>query len=125
MGVPIKLRCKHLFIFYLKCYVLMSNLSESFNSTILQARDKSILAMCEWIRNYVMNRVIISLVKLDKWKHNVIPIPRKILDREILLSGQWLPTGSKGELWQVHHPCNELQFVDDLGEIIIHVAFGT
>lgn len=44
----------------------MNNLSESFNSTILQARDKLILIMSEWIRNYLMNRVSTNLVKHDK-----------------------------------------------------------
>lgn len=33
-------------LFYPKCYVLMNNISESFNSTILQVRDKPILTMC-------------------------------------------------------------------------------
>ena len=35
--------CKHAFTYYPLCDVLMNNLSESFNSTILLARDKPIL----------------------------------------------------------------------------------
>lgn len=116
MGVPTKLWCKHSFSFYPKCDVLMNNLSESFNSTILQARDKPILTMVEWIRNYLMNRIANSVVKLDKWKHNVMPNPRKRLDKETYLSGEWLPTWSSGDLWQVHHPYNGLQFVVDIGK---------
>ncbi|XP_058783743.1 uncharacterized protein LOC131658471 [Vicia villosa] len=77
MGVPTRGWCKHAFSFYPKCDVLMNNISESFNSTILVARDKPILTMCEWIRNYLMNRMAISVSKLDKWQHNVMPIPRK------------------------------------------------
>ena len=34
------------------CYV--NNLSESFNSMILEARDKPIIAMLEWIRVRLM-----------------------------------------------------------------------
>lgn len=102
----------------------MNNLSESFNNKILQARDKPILTMCEWIRNYIINRVANSLVKLDKWKNNVMLIPRKKLDKEILLSGQWLPTWSKGELWQVHHTYNGLQFVVNLGEKLYVLLLG-
>ncbi|CAI8605785.1 unnamed protein product [Vicia faba] len=116
MGVPTKLWCKHSFSFYPKCDVLMNNLSESFNSTILQARDKPILTMVEWIRNNMMNRIANSVVKLDKWKHNVMPNPRKRLDKETYLSGEWLPTWSSGDLWQVHHPYNGLQFVVDIGK---------
>ncbi|CAI8591544.1 unnamed protein product [Vicia faba] len=57
-----------------------------------------------------------SVVKLDKWKHNVMPNPRKRLDKETYLSGEWLPTWSSGDLWQVHHPYNGLQFVVDIGK---------
>ena len=124
MGVPTKLWCKHSFSFYPKCDVLMNNLSESFNSTILQARDKPILTMVKWIRNYLMSRIVNSLVKLDKWKHNVMPNPRKRLDKETLMSGEWMPTWSMGELRQVHHPYNGLQFVVDLGKKVLHVDFG-
>ncbi|CAK8574067.1 unnamed protein product [Lathyrus sativus] len=94
MGVPTKLWCKHAFSFYLKCDVLMNDISESFNSTILQARDKPIITMCEWNRNYLMNRRVVNLTKLDKWKHKIMPMHRKQLDNEVLMSGQWVPTWS-------------------------------
>lgn len=70
----------------------MNNLSESFKSTLLQVRDKPILAMCEWIRNYLMNMVASNLVKLEKRKQNIMPLPRKRLGKEVLLSGKWLLT---------------------------------
>ena len=84
MGVPSKSWCKHAFSFYPKCDVLMNNISESFNATILAARDKPILTMSEWIRKYLMNRCSTSALKLEKWPHKVMPIPRKRLDNEVL-----------------------------------------
>lgn len=49
--------CKHVFpFFFFICDVLMNNLSESFNATILLQRDKPIKTMFEWIRNYIMKR---------------------------------------------------------------------
>ncbi|XP_058776742.1 uncharacterized protein LOC131651088 [Vicia villosa] len=84
VGVPTKLWCKHAFSYYPKCDVLMNNLSESFNSTILQARDKPLITMCEWIRNYLMNRVAVSLTKLDRLKHKIMSMPRKRLDKEVV-----------------------------------------
>ena len=39
--------CKHAFSDYSKCNILVNNLSESFNSAILVARDKPIITMCE------------------------------------------------------------------------------
>lgn len=55
MGVPIKLQFNHTFSFYPKCDVLMNNISDYFNSTILQAREKPIISMCVYIRKYLMN----------------------------------------------------------------------
>jgi hypothetical protein len=37
MAIPTKSWCKHAFSFYPKCDLLMNNLSESFNATILVA----------------------------------------------------------------------------------------
>lgn len=42
----------------------MNNISESLNSTMLKARDKSIITMCEQSRNYLMNRVVMNLTKI-------------------------------------------------------------
>ncbi|KAL0302812.1 UNVERIFIED_CONTAM: hypothetical protein Sangu_3076200 [Sesamum angustifolium] len=39
---------------YSKCDILLNNLCESFNSSILEAREKPILTMLEWIREYLM-----------------------------------------------------------------------
>ena len=37
--------------------MLLNNLCESFNSKIIDARDKSILTMCEMIRRYLIKRI--------------------------------------------------------------------
>lgn len=72
MNAPTKTWCKHAFNFYPKCDVLMNNISESFNATILVAREKPILTMCEWIRSYLMNRMSNFTKKLDKWEHMIM-----------------------------------------------------
>ncbi|XP_058783089.1 uncharacterized protein LOC131657741 [Vicia villosa] len=115
-AVPPKSWCKHAFTFYPKCDVLMNNIAESFNATILVARDKPILTMCEWIRKYLMNRVATSVSKLEKWPHNVMPIPRKRLDNEVFHSGNWLPTWSMAETFQVTHTYNNHEFIVDISK---------
>lgn len=45
----------------------MNNLSDAFNRTILVPRDKPILTMCEWIRNYLMNMNANLREKVDRW----------------------------------------------------------
>ena len=91
MLVPTKPWCKHAFSFYSKCDVLMNNLSEAFNSTILCARDKPPITMCEFIRTYLMNRIATIRYKLTSWQQRVMPLPKKRLDVEIENSGSWIP----------------------------------
>jgi hypothetical protein len=88
MKVPTKTWCKHAFSHYSKCDVLMNNLSESFNATILSARDKPILTLAEWIRNYLMNRIMQSSIKLENWEHRIMPNPLKRLEKEIKMAGK-------------------------------------
>ncbi|XP_058757199.1 uncharacterized protein LOC131630445 [Vicia villosa] len=116
MGVHTKSWCKHAFSYYPRCDVLMNNISESFNATILCARDKPILTMCEWIRKYLMNRCSQSTLKLDKWPHKIMPIPRRRLDAEVAMSGQWLPTWAMGEKFQVTHAYNSQEFIVDIAK---------
>ncbi|XP_050880746.1 uncharacterized protein LOC127084361 [Lathyrus oleraceus] len=116
MVVPTKSWCKHAFSFYPKCDTLMNNISESFNATILAARDKPILTMCEWIRKYLMNRLSTSASKLENWPHKVMPIPRRRLDNEVFNSGHWLPTWSIAETFQVTHSYNTHEFIVDIAK---------
>ncbi|XP_058776090.1 uncharacterized protein LOC131650394 [Vicia villosa] len=116
MKVPTKTWCKHAFNIYPKCDVLMNNISESFNATILCARDKAILTMCEWIRSYLMNRIASTVTKLEKWAHRIMPIPRKRLDKEVFMSGQWNPNWCMNYQWEVNHAYNGQQFVVDVGK---------
>lgn len=114
MKVPAKLWCKHAFSYYSKCDVLMNNLSESFNATLLVARDKPILTLCEWIRNHLMNKMMTCVAKLEKWEHRVMPLPLKRLEKEVVMAGNWEPTLSNAEeRCQVAHNYNGQQFIVD------------
>ncbi|KAL6210333.1 hypothetical protein ACLB2K_015566 [Fragaria x ananassa] len=64
-----------------KCDILLNNLCESFNSSILLTRDKPILTMLERIRMdmMVMNRN--RRVACEKWKDVVGPRIKKMLDK--------------------------------------------
>ncbi|XP_058776962.1 uncharacterized protein LOC131651313 [Vicia villosa] len=116
MAVPTKSWCKHAFSFYPWCDVLMNNIAESFNATLLIARDKPILTMCEWIRKYLMNKWSSSTLKLDKWPHKVMHILRKRLDNKVAMSGHWLPTWAIEEKFQVTHAYNRQEFIVDIAK---------
>lgn len=113
-AVPTKQWCKHAFPFSSKCDVLMNNLSESFNATILMQRDKPIITMFEWIRTYLMGRFASLREKVRKFREEIMPKPRKRLDREIEMSGNWFATWA-GELkFEVTHSLLIEKFVVDL-----------
>lgn len=82
-AIPKRSRCKHAFSHYLRCDILMNNLSETFNSTILVAKDKPIITMCEWIVTYMMGQSASIREKLNRYEGEVMSKPRKRLDNEI------------------------------------------
>ncbi|XP_077251820.1 uncharacterized protein LOC143891052 [Tasmannia lanceolata] len=51
-----------------KCSLLVNNLSETFNSFILPARDKPILTMLETIRRLIMTRFQKQRVEMEKYQ---------------------------------------------------------
>ncbi|KAK7361174.1 hypothetical protein VNO77_03220 [Canavalia gladiata] len=112
--IPTSSWCKHAFSHYPRCDVLMNNISESFNSTILLATDKPIISMLEWIRAYLMGRFAVMKEKLSKYQGNVMPKPRRRLDREVEMSGNWLATWA-GELrFEVSHIIHKEKFIVNL-----------
>ncbi|KAL8477093.1 hypothetical protein ACS0TY_029415 [Phlomoides rotata] len=65
-----------------KCDMLLNNVCESFNSSILPAREMPILTMLEWIREWLMvrfqyNRDVASV----KWKRRICPRIKRILEK--------------------------------------------
>ncbi|WVY90142.1 hypothetical protein V8G54_035656 [Vigna mungo] len=114
IAIPTKNWCKHAFNTYCRCDVLINNLSESFNSTILLARDKPIITMMEWIRTYIMKRFATLREKAITYPGVVMPRPRKRLDKEIEKSGNWIPTWAGAEKFEVTHGFTMDKFVVDL-----------
>ncbi|WVY91036.1 hypothetical protein V8G54_036550 [Vigna mungo] len=114
LAIPTKCWCKHAFSCYPRCDVLINNLSESFNSTILLARDKPIITMMEWIRTYIMRRFATLREKATTYTGVVMPKPRKRLDREVEKSGNWIPTWAGAAKFEVTHGFTMDKFVVDL-----------
>ncbi|KAK4381581.1 hypothetical protein Sango_2953500 [Sesamum angolense] len=68
-----------------KCDILLNNVCESFNSCILEAREKPFLTMLEWIREFIMLRLTENRDRAEKkWSDKKIcPKIRKILDKNM------------------------------------------
>lgn len=75
----------------------MNNISEAFNGRKLEARDKPILTMLEWIRCYWMKRFYEKRTKGVKYKGKILPKPKKRFDAEVISSRNWTATRG-GEL---------------------------
>lgn len=106
--------CKHAFSFHTKCDVLMNNLSESFNATILLPRDKPVITMFEWIRTYLMGRFAMLKEKVGNYRGDIMPKPMRRLDREIEMSGNWFATWAGGLKFEVTHSLMYDKFVVDI-----------
>ncbi|XP_071924837.1 uncharacterized protein [Coffea arabica] len=64
-----------------KCDILLNNLCESFNSVILEAREKPVLGMLETIRIYLMDRMWIKREWMKKRTDVICPKIQKSLKR--------------------------------------------
>lgn len=51
----------------------MNNLSEAFNIIILVSKDERIVSMCEWIRKYLMSRIVTKREKYANYEHRIMP----------------------------------------------------
>ena len=56
-----------------QCDILVNNPSESFNSYIMQARDKPIIRWVEWIRKRLMKRFYVKKVSMEKYGGLICP----------------------------------------------------
>jgi len=113
LAIPRKCWRKHAFNAYSRCDVLMNNLSESFNSTILLARDKPIITMMEWIRTYLISRFAHLREKLTAYTGVVMPKPNKRLDREVEKSGNWFAIWTGDGMFEVIQGFKMEKFIVD------------
>ncbi|XP_022850584.1 uncharacterized protein LOC111372463 [Olea europaea var. sylvestris] len=86
-----------------QCDMLLNNLCESFNSTIVAAREKPILTMLEDIRVYLMRRIVARRESCDRWTIAVGPRIQKILDKNGKLARFEWAEYAGNEKFQVRH----------------------
>ncbi|CAL9001486.1 unnamed protein product [Prunus brigantina] len=88
---------------YSKCDLLLNNLCESFNSCILDSRDKSILTCLERIRVYIMLRMANRRIASTVWRHPIGPRIVKIIEKNKLGASQCIPRLASESTYQVSH----------------------
>ncbi|KAM1091099.1 hypothetical protein PS2_018270 [Malus domestica] len=88
---------------YYKCDILLNNLCEAFNASIVKARDKPILTMLQIIRKNLTVRMANRRVAALKWKGSVGPRIEKIIEKLKYESGHCIAYLVGDMKYQVSH----------------------
>ncbi|KAL0404539.1 UNVERIFIED_CONTAM: hypothetical protein Sradi_2094700 [Sesamum radiatum] len=85
-----------------KCDML-NNICESFNSNILEAREKPILTMLEWVREWIMTRLSDLRDRVrKKWQNKKIcPKIKKIVEKNIDKAADCIPIKSDDVYYEI------------------------
>ncbi|KAL2228364.1 UNVERIFIED_CONTAM: hypothetical protein Sindi_1816100 [Sesamum indicum] len=88
-----------------KCDMLLNNICETFNGSILEAREKPIMTMLEWIRKWIMNRLSELRDRArKKWQDKKICLKiRKIVEKNIDKAADCIPI--KSDDWHYEVSC--------------------
>ncbi|CAL8999689.1 unnamed protein product [Prunus brigantina] len=62
--------CRSHFRTHSKCDILLNNMCEAFNKSILDARDKPIITLLKRIRYYIMLLMATRREAMEKWAHD-------------------------------------------------------
>lgn len=86
-----------------KCDMLMNNLCEAFNKSILDAREKPVLTILERIKLYIMLLMASRRVACDKWYGQIGPRITKILEKTKEKAQRCIPKGVRQNRFEVMH----------------------
>ncbi|KAG8364372.1 hypothetical protein BUALT_Bualt19G0122000 [Buddleja alternifolia] len=86
-----------------KCDALVNNISESFNSYILDARELPIIDMFECIRRKCMTRLQVKRAGMDKFKGVICPNIQKKIESQRVVSKNCFPTWAGDDKFEVRH----------------------
>lgn len=93
-----------------KCEVILSNLVETFNNYIMQARSKHVIDMLEDIRTMLMKRLAVKKDEATtKWSGILCPKVQAILDKEKEEASNCTVMPSTTTLFQVSHLMDVLE----------------
>ncbi|KAI8568527.1 hypothetical protein RHMOL_Rhmol02G0207700 [Rhododendron molle] len=98
-----------------KCDILVNNLSESFNSYVLEARDKPIVSMLEWIRRKLMSRFQVKRMGMEKFTGTICPKIEKKLEGKITAAKDCFPHFSGEFKFEVD--CHDTTYNVDLKDM--------
>ncbi|KAF7845481.1 putative transcription factor interactor and regulator CCHC(Zn) family [Senna tora] len=101
MQVPPRHWSKSRFKTTQRCDALLNNMSETFNSVIVDVREKPIVSMIEDIRMYLMEKWTVNRTKIERHRGSILPRIKKRLEIQIAQAGKWVPRWSGEEKFEV------------------------
>ncbi|KAF7814423.1 Sporozoite surface protein 2 [Senna tora] len=90
MQVPPRHWSKSRFKTTQRCDALLNNMSETFNSVIVDVREKPIVSMIEDIRMYLMEKWTVNRTKIERHRGSILPRIKKRLEIQIAQAGKWV-----------------------------------
>ncbi|KAL3744004.1 hypothetical protein ACJRO7_013281 [Eucalyptus globulus] len=95
-----------------KCDISLNNWCESFNKSIIDARDKPIITMLETIRAQLMERIHKQRDGMTKYTGVICPNIQKILDLQKQFSVSWIPTWNGEDEFELSGPYGDKRVVN-------------
>lgn len=92
--------------------VLLNNLCEVFNKQLVDARDKPIIHALEYIREYIMKRIVNVLGVIDKSDGPLTPGATKLLESVKKDASKYTVIWNGGDKYQVSGPWGDQTVVD-------------
>ncbi|XP_022640537.1 uncharacterized protein LOC106770521 [Vigna radiata var. radiata] len=103
MSLPPRFWSRSRFTTTAKSDTLVNNMSEAFNSVLVNTRTKPIITMLEEIRLYMMKRWATNRTRAASFKSSICPKILSRLQKESLLTKHWVPSWSTHKLFEVRH----------------------
>ncbi|WVZ25187.1 hypothetical protein V8G54_003731 [Vigna mungo] len=99
MGIPPRSR----FTSTAQSDILVNNMSEAFNSVLVNTRTKPIISMLEDIRLYMMKRWATNRSRVTSFKSSICPKIQSRLNKEAQQTKYWIPSWSAHKIFEIRH----------------------
>ncbi|XP_047167974.1 uncharacterized protein LOC124836806 [Vigna umbellata] len=103
LSIPPRFWSRSRFTTTAQCDTLTDNISEAFNSVLVNTRTKPIITMLEEIRLYMMKRWATNRSRATSFKSSICPKILSRLQKEGLQTKNWIPSWSAQRLFEVRH----------------------
>ncbi|WVZ09778.1 hypothetical protein V8G54_014308 [Vigna mungo] len=103
MSIPPRFWSRSRFTTTAQSDTVVNNMSEAFNSVLVNTRTKPIITLLEDIRLYMMKRWAANRSRVTSFKSTTCPKFLSRLQKEALQTKNWVPSWSAHKLFEIRH----------------------